>query len=155
MDCCFTRDNHWFRYRTCAIIPNGDSILMVTNPKVDYYYSVGGGVMLGESAEDAVRREVLEETGTNMEIERLAAIHENFFQGTMDNSELLCHELALYFLMRPAGLDDLRDRGIAMDGSREHLVWVPLSDFGKEKIYPAFLPQALSSDRVLHILTRE
>ncbi len=51
MDCCFTRDNHWFRYRACAIIPSGDSILMVTNPKVDYYYSVGGGVMLGESAE--------------------------------------------------------------------------------------------------------
>ena len=29
----------------------------------DYYYSIGGGVHMGESAEEPVKREVLEETG--------------------------------------------------------------------------------------------
>ena len=51
---------------------------------------------MGETAEDAVRREVREETGVDYEIERLAVVHENFF----DNDSgllrgLVCHELAL------------------------------------------------------------
>ena len=33
------------------------------NEKEDYFYSIGGGVHHGETAEDAVRREVFEETG--------------------------------------------------------------------------------------------
>lgn len=34
---------------------------------------------MGETAEDAVKREVLEETGVAYEADRLAFIHENFF----------------------------------------------------------------------------
>lgn len=34
---------------------------------------------MGETAEDAVVREVYEETGVRYEIDRLAVIHENFF----------------------------------------------------------------------------
>ena len=34
---------------------------------------------MGESAESAVLQEVFEETGIHYEIERLAMIHENFF----------------------------------------------------------------------------
>ena len=44
-----------------------------------YYYSIGSGVHMGESAESAVLQEVFEETGIHHEIERLAVIHENFF----------------------------------------------------------------------------
>ena len=34
---------------------------------------------MGETAEDAVVREVFEETGVKYEIDHLAVIHENFF----------------------------------------------------------------------------
>ena len=33
------------------------------NEPENYYYSIGGGVHRGESAEEPVKREVLEETG--------------------------------------------------------------------------------------------
>ena len=36
---------------------------------------------MGETAEEAVRREVLEETGLPYEIDRLAFVHENFLRG--------------------------------------------------------------------------
>lgn len=66
-DCCFTHEEN--------------SVLVATNDACDFYYSIGGGVHLDESAEEAVHREVLEETGLPYEIDRLAFVHENFFEG--------------------------------------------------------------------------
>lgn len=80
-DCCFTHEENWFRYRVGAIILEENSVLVATNDACDFYYSIGGGVHLGENAEEAVRREVLEETGLPYEIDRLAFVHENFFEG--------------------------------------------------------------------------
>ena len=73
-DCGFTKENNWFRYRAAAIIVENNCVLLATNDKVDYYYSVGGGVQMGEKAGDAVVREVFEETGIHYEIERLAIL---------------------------------------------------------------------------------
>ena len=62
-DCCFTQEKDWFRYRAAAIIIEDGCVLLVGNEKEDYLYSVGGGVHMGETAEQAVAREVYEETG--------------------------------------------------------------------------------------------
>ncbi len=67
-DCGFTRDKNWFRYRAAAIIIEDNCVLFVGNSNEDYYYSVGGGVHMGETAEEAVLREVYEETGVHYEI---------------------------------------------------------------------------------------
>ena len=80
-DCCFTHEENWFRYRVGAIILEENSVLVATNDACDFCYSIGGGVHLDESAEEAVRREVLEETGLPYEIDRLAFVHENFLRG--------------------------------------------------------------------------
>ncbi len=57
-DCCFTSGNDRFRYRAVAIIIEDGCVLMAGNEKADYLYSVGGGVHMGESSEEAVLREV-------------------------------------------------------------------------------------------------
>ena len=96
-DCGFTKENRWFRYRAAAIIIEDGCVLLAGNELEDYYYSIGGGVHIGEKAEDAVIREVYEETGVRYEIDRLAVMHENFFN---NNSGMLkgleCHEICLY-----------------------------------------------------------
>ena len=100
-DCGYTNDNKWFRYRAAAIIVEDGCVLFAGNEKDDYYYSIGGAVHIGETAEDAVKREVYEETGVAYEIDHLAVIHENFFnenQGTLKGMD--CHEIAMYFLIR-------------------------------------------------------
>ena len=58
LDCCFSRDGHWFRYRAAAIIIENGCVLFAGNDSEDYFYSVGGGVHMGETAENAVLREV-------------------------------------------------------------------------------------------------
>lgn len=63
MDCGFTREGHWFRYRAAAVILRDGHVLMVRNARDPYYYSVGGAVRLQESAQQAVEREVREECG--------------------------------------------------------------------------------------------
>ena len=130
---------------------------MVTNPGVDYLYSVGGGVRHGETAEEAVRREVLEETGVAMQIDRLAAVHENFFTGLMEDPKRLCHEISLCFLMKPANLKGVRAAGVSMDGMPERLVWVPFEDSGRMQVYPGFLPEIVLNQiqQVRHIVTKE
>ena len=106
-DCGFTRDDHWFRYRAAAIILEEDHVLFAGNDVDDYLYSVGGAVQIGETAEEAVVREVLEETGIRYEVDRLAFIHENFFEGDGTLGPLHCHEVAFYFLMKSRGTRQL------------------------------------------------
>ena len=74
-------DGGFLNVRVGAIILKDGKFLMVYNPAVEYCYSVGGRIRFGETAEQAVIREVEEETGARLEIDRLGFIHEDFFYG--------------------------------------------------------------------------
>ena len=85
--------------RVGAIILKDGRFLMVKNPTAGYCYSVGGRIQFGESAETAILREVEEETGVRLEIDRLGFIHEAFFVG--DGGAHLgktFYEISFYFV---------------------------------------------------------
>ncbi|MDF2506072.1 NUDIX domain-containing protein [Clostridium sp.] len=140
LDCCFTRNNNWFRYRV---------------ETSDYYYSVGGGVHLGETAEDAVLREVYEETGVRYEIERLAFIHENFFTNGGMFEGLECHEISLYFLMKSRGTQELNSNSYCLEG-KEFMNWIPISELKNLKAFPTFFVDKLTNmtNKIEHIVTK-
>ena len=157
-DCCFTNGNDWFRYRAAAIIVEDGCILLVGNDKEDYLYSVGGGVHMGETAQEAVVREVYEETGVRFEIDRLAAINENFWRGNgAYDKGLDCHEISLYFLMKPRGTKELSSDSYTRFGDREHMRWIPIDELDNYRYYPTFLKDYLTSDHktTAHIVTDE
>ena len=60
-DMCVACDDGILNIRVGAIIMKDGKILMVGNDR-DYLYSVGGRVKFGETAEEAVAREIKEET---------------------------------------------------------------------------------------------
>lgn len=156
-DCGFTRENKWFRYRAAAIIVENNCVLFAGNELEDYYYSIGGGVHIGETAEDAVKREVLEETGVSYEIDHLAVIHENFFDennGTL--AGLDCHEISLYFLMKPRGTQELNSNSTTF-GVKENMYWIPIEELDKYKAFPSFMKEYLSKEHIgiEHIITDE
>ena len=156
-DCGFTKGDKWFRYRAAAIIVEDDCVLFAGNEKDDYYYSIGGAVHMGETAEDAVKREVLEETGVEYEIDHLAVIHENFFD---ENDSALkgmdCHEVALYFVMKPRGTKELKSNSYTQ-GVKENMFWIPISELDKYKAFPTFMKEFLQSEHtgIEHIVSDE
>ena len=158
IDCGFTNENRWFRYRAAAIIVEEGCVLFARNERDDYFYSIGGGVHHGESSEAAVLREVFEETGVHYEIDRLAVIHENFFDesgGTLEGMN--CHEISFYFLMKPRGTRQLHSNSTTAAGIKEEMHWLPIADLDKYRAYPTFLKEYLSKEHtgVERIVTDE
>ena len=139
-DLRFKSNDKLFYYRVGAIIIEENHILMVTCDTVDYYYSIGGAVSHGESAETALEREVREETGVDYEIDRLVFIYENIF--TENNQSF--HGMELFFLMKPRGTRaGLVCKSYGLDGAKEHLFWLPIDALDDIKLFPEFFKKRL------------
>ena len=69
-DIRYKENNYQFHYRTSAIIYNKDKtkILLFKSSNRDFYMLPGGKVNELESSEDALKREVQEETGLEINI---------------------------------------------------------------------------------------
>lgn len=140
--------------RAGAIIIKDGKVLMAGNKRIDYLYSIGGRIKFGETAEEAVVREVMEETGVKMEIDRLGFVHENFFYGdALTNRGKLIYEIALYFYMKVPDDFVLCNNSFTEDNQKEYLTWVPLG--ADVKIYPKFFMTELPrpTDSVRHFVT--
>ena len=155
-DLCLPVDGGILNIRVGAIITKNGKILMAGNQTVKHLYSVGGRIKFGESAEEAVVREVFEETGIQMEIDRLGFIHENFFPGDDDAKQgNIVHEIAYFFYMKVP--EDFEPVGMVFDEEREQnfLEWVSPDD--ERTIYPEFFRTELAEpeDYIKYFVTRD
>ena len=159
-DVCFqTNDNKRFRLRAAAIIIEDNSVLFATNNSEKYYYSVGGAIEIGETAEEAIKREVFEETGVAYEIDRLAFIQENFFKrddGMLKGLE--CHEITFFFLMKSRGSKQLNSHSKTLNNTiDETMEWLPIDKLENYEAYPMFFREKLKDLKpyVEHIVTHQ
>ena len=155
-DLCVKIEDGILNIRVGAIIMKGDKFLMAGNDHYDHYYSVGGRIKLGETAEEAVVREVFEETGVKMEVDRLGFVHENFFPGdTEEKKGSMVHEISFFFYMKVPGDFEPTCKSFTEDGHEEYLVWITADE--KKKYYPEFFKTELACpvDTVKHFVTRD
>lgn len=87
----------------------------------------GGGLEDGEDPQDAVRREVLEETGYTVEVQGLLGIHSRVIparQRIHQRGDTPLHTIRIIYRARVTG-GDLRDE---VGGSTDRAAWFPLSE---------------------------
>ena len=155
-DCTIPIDNGLINIRVGAIIRKGNQFLMVGNDQQDYLYSVGGRVKFGETAEEAVIREVFEETGVEMKVDHFGFIQENFFYGEMGiKKDKLIYEISYYFYMKVPEDFQPQCESFTDDNSREKLIWVTADC--EKRLYPEFFRTELKDPKpyVIHIVTDE
>ncbi len=88
----------------------------------------GGGVDLGEGLEQAVVREVKEETGIDVEVVRLAGVKSSIFAASHGENKTY-HSILMYYVCRKTG------GALSADGFDEYekqyadiAQWVPIAD---------------------------
>lgn len=144
MDITFKIDNTKFNYRVCAIIINEGKILAMHDERSPYFYLPGGRVSMGETAEDAVVREIEEELGVTPKIIRPLWLNQAFFTEDVDNVKY--HELCIYYLMDISNTD-LLERGekfTLYEGRHtHHFEWLEFERLKDEYFYPIFLKEAI------------
>ena len=156
-DMCVPCGNGIVNLRVGAIIEKDGKILMVGNrARPEYLYSVGGRIKFGETAEEAVIREVFEETGVRMEIDRLGFVHENYFRGDAPhNAGKLIYEISFFFYMKVPDDFAPNGRSFTEDEQEEFLRWIAPDD--PIRYYPAFFRTELlhPDPGVKHFVTDE
>ena len=144
MDISFQSGREKFNYRVCALMLSDGKVLAMRDDRSPYYYLPGGRVAMGETAEQAVLRELREELGIAPEILRPLWLNQAFF--TEDVDQLRYHELCIYFLMDITDTD-LLSRGnhfTATEGSRTHTFeWLPFDRLQNAYFYPLFLKKEI------------
>ena len=109
-----------------------------------YFYLPGGRVAMGETAEQAVIREIQEELRIIPKIIRPLWLSQAFFTEEVD--ALRYHELCLYFLVDISQTDLLR-RGPAFslkEGTHTHTFeWLAFDRLQDAYFYPAFLKKEI------------
>ena len=144
MDISYQEGGGKFNYRVCAVMVHEGKFLAMRDERSPYYYLPGGRVKLGETAEDAVLRELREELGISAAIRRPLWLNQGFF--TEDVDQLRYHELCLYFLMDFAGTD-LLTRGQSFrrdEGVHSHqFTWLPFESLSDAYFYPIFLKKEI------------
>ena len=149
-------DDSVINLRVGAVIIKENKVLMVKNPRDDYYYSVGGRIKMGETSEQAVIREVFEELGVQLPIDRLGFISENYFYGDMgDNTGREIYEICFYYYMKTPSDFEPHGESVTSDGLAETFEWIP---FDTDKtVYPVFFKTELYEpcETVKHITADE
>lgn len=144
MDISFLCENQKFNYRVCAIIVSEGKILAMRDERSPYFYLPGGRVKMGETAEEAVIREVQEELGVTLKISRTLWLNQAFF--TEDVDQLRYHELCIYFLMDISDTN-LPERGRVFtltEGKHIHIFeWLEFDRLKNEYFYPLFLKKEI------------
>lgn len=146
IDLSFVSGKEKFNYRVCAVILSEGKLLAMHDERSPYYYLPGGRVQMGETAEDAVVREVQEELAVTPEIIRPLWLNQAFF--TEDVDGLHYHELCLYFLMDISHTDLLSkgEKFTLLERHHTHkFEWLPFERLEREYFYPLFLKRKFST----------
>lgn len=150
----FTRGNVRFNYRIAGVTIHDGKVLLQKPVRDGFWFLPGGRAELQETAGETLKREMREEMHTDITVERLLWVVENFFE----HGDKAFHELGLYFLMsfpKDSAMSDTDQTFFVQEASHEFIFqWHALDSLKGVPLYPSFLQTALQAlpDGTEHIV---
>ena len=145
MDVSVMINNIKFNYRVATLIKNNDKILLHKNKEDDFYAIPGGRIMIGETSEDALKREFLEEIGAKITIKNYLGMVENFFEYNLKKY----HEVMILYESNFDRNSDFYKKekiiGIEKNGKIE-FIWKTIDEIKKLDLRPLFLKESIISN---------
>ncbi|MFH1287001.1 MAG: NUDIX domain-containing protein [Candidatus Magasanikbacteria bacterium] len=126
------KDKLVFRPAGYAIIINNGKVLLCNTKSTGKYWFPGGGVDLGEKLEDAIKREVREETGIEIEVEKFLKFQEVFFY--YEPLDEAYQNLSFFYLCKAVTTKLLDDDKVDQEDESEKPRWIDLKSIKKEEM---------------------
>lgn len=128
-------DNQVFGVRATALIIRDNQILL-TKDSQGFYYAMGGAIAVNEATHDAVVREVYEELGITVTVDRLAFVVENQFV----QDDIQFHNIEFHYVVTPLEEPPLE----MIEGHiQQACEWVGLDSLSDINLVPLFLKDIL------------
>ena len=151
-----------FLVRACGILLHGDAVLVQegARPTGPALALPGGHLEFGETLAACMAREFDEESGLNVEAEKLVYVHENFYA----LKGVRTHEIGFYFLVDLNSAFPTPDADGRIPSREDHLRLrlLPLKAVPSSGLMPSFLRDQLPRDAVdrfahptRHLVSRE
>ncbi|MEK4085407.1 ADP-ribose pyrophosphatase YjhB, NUDIX family [Paenisporosarcina quisquiliarum] len=150
MDISFNTTEGRFNYRVAGLIVKDNKLLIMQDKGQPYFYVPGGRIKMNEKSVDAVKREIQEELGVEVNVDRMLWINENFFKE--ETSEEQFHEVCFFYLVELKENEDLKGNEFVVDeeGKIHTYYWKTLDEIKYINLYPQFLREKIV-DLPLHI----
>jgi 8-oxo-dGTP pyrophosphatase MutT (NUDIX family) len=120
-----------FRPSAYGFVYDDGKIITLTNKSNGKIWFPGGGINLGEKMEDGLRREILEEAGIEVSVEKVMLFKENFFYYKPLGEGY--HAFLFFYLCRPISRDLIDDDKV-YDEESEKPRWTKIEDIKKEDL---------------------
>lgn len=151
----FDRGNNRFNLRVAGLAIHNKKVLLHQYEGFEFWALPGGRVEFNESTIETILREIKEELGEDIIVERLLWCCESFF----DHIGKEFHEICFYYLIRFSENsqllrieDEFEVREI--DGSILTFKWFDFKDVKELELYPEFIKGKVSSlsNEIEHII---
>ena len=150
MDIRIIVDGVKLNVRSGIIIIKDGKVLLHKNDNKENYCLPGGGVHFLESSEEAIIREVKEETGLTVKVDECVSTIENLFE----NNGIKFHEI--YFIYTGSIVEDIDTNKVIenIEGKPIKYSFVDLNDLDDYEILPVVTTDIIRN-KTSHIINRE
>ena len=139
-----------FKFRVSGLVIRNNKLLLVDMDDSGFLCLPGGYVELGETTEEAAKRELTEEIGKEVTIKKYLGVVENYFINKFSKK---IHEISFYYTM------DLVDKKIEqknftlIENDKGHNIkldfkWIDLDEIDKFDIRPKFLKDLFKNNNL-------
>lgn len=146
MDLTFDLEGYRLNIRVAGIIVHNNKILFHKNLNKQYYALIGGRIKMGENSKNALKRELEEELGKQVNIQDFLGIIENFFvKDDVKYHELLFIYKAEFKSDKDKQIEDVLENKEGKSYLKYH--WVDFEKLDEYKIVPNGINKILSENK--------